>query len=231
MAAVVELRGATKRFGAVLALDAIDLAVEPGETVVLVGPNGSGKTTLLQLLSGTLEPDAGDVLVCGHDVVRERRAARARTGAVLGGPGGWYPRLSGRANLEFFASLEALGDAASGAVDAALGAVGLAEAADRRVGGYSTGMRARLALARARLARPPVLLLDEPTAALDARSVREFRDSLRTDDRPPAVLLATHDAEEAVQLGDRVVALRAGRVARELRHDPGLEDVTALMAA
>jgi ABC-2 type transport system ATP-binding protein len=230
MPVVVELRGATKRFGSVLALDAIDLAVEPGETVVLVGPNGSGKTTLLQLLAGTLEPDAGDVLVCGHNVVRERRAARARTGAVLGGPGGWYPRLSGRANLAFFASLEALDDAASGAVDAALDAVGLAEAADRRVGGYSTGMRARLALARARLADPSVLLLDEPTAALDARSVREFRDSLRSGDRP-AVLLATHDAEEAIQLGDRVVALRAGRVARELRHDPGFEDVTALMAA
>lgn len=231
MPPVVELAGTTKRFGPVLALDSVDLRVEPGETVVLVGPNGSGKTTLLQLVAGTLEPDAGSVLVAGHDVVRQRRAARARTGAVLGGPGGWYPRLSGRANLEFFASLEALGAGAQTAVDAALDAVGLTDAAGRRVGGYSTGMRARLALARARLADPALLLLDEPTAALDARSVREFRDSLRKGDRAHGVLLATHDAREAVLMGDRVVALRAGRVARELPRDAGLDEVTEVMAA
>ena len=212
MAPVVELRGATKRFGAVLALDSADLAVEPGETVVLVGPNGSGKTTILQLVAGTLEPDAGEVRVAGHDVVRERRAARAHTGAVLGGPGGWYPRLTGRANLEFFATLEGLDARAPAAIGAALAAVGLTEAADRRVGGYSTGMRARLALARARLANPDVLLLDEPTAALDARSVREFRESLRADESGHAVLLSTHDEEEAALLGDRVVALDAGRL-------------------
>lgn len=231
MPAVVELTRATKRFGPLVALDSIDLTVALGETVVLVGPNGSGKTTLLQLVAGTLEPDAGSVLVSGHDVVRERRAARAHTGAVLGGPGGWYPRLTGRANLEFFATLEGLGGDAPAAVDAALHAVGLAEAADRSVGGYSTGMRARLALGRARLARPAVLVLDEPTAALDARSVREFREFLRTDDRSPAVLLATHDPEEAVLLGDRVVALRDGRVARELTHNPGFAEVTEAMAA
>jgi ABC-type multidrug transport system ATPase subunit len=231
MPPVVELRAATKRFGPVMALDTVDLAVEPGETVVLVGRNGSGKTTLLQLVAGTVEPDAGSVAVGGHDVVRERRAARAHTGAVLGGPGGWYPRLSGRANLEFFASLEALGANAPAAVDAALNSVGLAEAAGRRVGGYSTGMRARLALARARLASPPLLLLDEPTAALDARSVGEFRESLRTGDRAPGVLLATHDAEEAVLLADRVVALRDGRIARELPRNPGLDEVTEVMAA
>jgi ABC-type multidrug transport system ATPase subunit len=213
MAPVVELRGATKRFGAVLALDSVDLAVEPGETVVLTGPNGSGKTTLLQLVAGTLEPDAGEVRVAGRDAVRERRGARAHTGAVLGGPGGWYPRLTGRANLEFFAALEELGEEAPAAVDGALAAVNLREAADRRVGGYSTGMRARLALARARLARPDVLLLDEPTASLDARSVREFREFLRADGRSRAVLLATHDEEEAALLGNRVVALEAGRLA------------------
>src|SRR3712207_249857 len=98
MSPVVELNGGTKRFGPVLAVDSIDLGVEAGETVVVVGPNGSGKTTLLQLVAGTLEPDGGVVRVGGHDVIRERRLARARTGAVLGGPGGWYPRLTGRAN-------------------------------------------------------------------------------------------------------------------------------------
>jgi heme ABC exporter ATP-binding subunit CcmA len=213
MAPVVELRGATKRFGDVLALDSVDLAVDAGETIALVGPNGSGKTTLLQLVAGTLEPDAGEVRVAAHDVVRERREAREHTGAVLGGPGGWYPRLSGRANLEFFATLEGLGAQSQVAIDSAIEAVGLSEAADRRVGGYSTGMRARLALARARLAGPDVLLLDEPTAALDARSVREFQESMRADERRTAVLLATHDPEEAALLCDRVIALDAGRLA------------------
>ena len=219
---LIEVRALSKSFRAIRALAAVDLEVSSGEVVCLVGANGAGKSTLLRILGTTVLPDEGEARVAGHDVVAEPAAARRSVGFLLAEERSWYWRLSGRRNLEFFAALHEMPreDARAAAADL-LDELGLADAADRAVGGYSSGMRMRLAIARALLASPPVLLLDEPTRTLDPMATREFRESVRelADRRESAVLLATHDLHEAASLADRVVLLVKGRVVDVLDGD------------
>jgi ABC-2 type transport system ATP-binding protein len=211
----IRVRGLVRRFGSVVALDGLDLDVERGEIVSLLGPNGAGKSTLLRILGTVVLPDQGTASVCGADVVANPAAARRQVGLMIGDEHSLYWRLSGKENLAFFAALhgfrrqQALRDAAE-----LLDLVGLAEAADRPVRGYSSGMRARLSLARALLAAPPLLLLDEPTRSLDPLAAIEFREmAVRlTRGRQAGILLATHDLHEAAAVSDRIVVLAAGRV-------------------
>ena len=217
--AVAALR---KRFGRVQALDGVDLSVAAGEIVALLGPNGAGKSTLLRILGTTVLPDAGTVRVAGIDVVTEPVSARRRVGLMIGDERSLYWRISGRRNLTFFAALHGIRRrAARERADDLLSAVGLAEAADRPVLGYSSGMRARLSLARALIARPPLLLLDEPTRSLDPVAGVRFRETavaLARDDGT-GILFATHDLHEAAAVADRVVVLAKGRVVFEDRLD------------
>ena len=211
--------GLVKSFGPVRALDGVSLAVGAGQVVGLLGPNGAGKSTLLRILGTTVLPDEGTARVGGFDVtVEEGQDARRSAGLVLGDERAWYLRLSGRENLRFFAALEGLGRReAVGRTDELLGAFGLVEAGGRAVQGYSAGMRAKLALARALLADPPVLLLDEPTRSLDPVAAVEFRELARgLADEGRAVLLTTHDLHEAAAVADRVVVLSEGRVVAEV---------------
>jgi ABC-type multidrug transport system ATPase subunit len=209
----IEASGVTKGFGDVRALEDVALTVNRGELVGLVGRNGAGKSVLLRALAGAVTVDAGTVRIEGHDVVAERRAAAASTGVMFGGRQGWYGRLSGSDNLEFFAAVRGLERRAARAeAQRQLEVVGLAAAGGRRVDTYSTGMVARLALARARLGDPPVLLLDEPSTALDAEAASEFHEHLAHADRHRAVVIATHDERE-LALTDRHVRLESGRVA------------------
>ena len=200
-------------YGRINAVQGLTLEVRAGELVGLVGSNGAGKSVLLRTLSGGVIPDAGTVTIQGHDAVRARRASAATVGVMFGPRQGWYGRLSGAANLEFFAAVRGL-DPRAAAVETlrCLDEVGLAAVAGRRVDTYSTGMTARLALARARLGDPSVLLLDEPSATLDAEAVAELHEHLLHVDRHRAVLLATHDERE-IGLTDRTVRLEHGRVA------------------
>jgi ABC-2 type transport system ATP-binding protein len=210
----VRISGLEKRFGPVAALRGVDLTVPWGGVVALLGPNGAGKSTLLRILGTTVLPDAGSVELAGHDVVADPIAARRSVGLVLGDERSWYWRLSGRDNLEFFAALHGLRRAPARArTDHLLGLVGLAEAADRRFDRYSSGMRARLSLARALICEPPVLLFDEPTRTLDPLAAASFRDEVRSQAAAGrAVLFATHDLHEAAALADQVVVLVKGRV-------------------
>jgi ABC-2 type transport system ATP-binding protein len=210
----VSVTGLEKRFGQVVALGGVDLSVPWGGVVALLGPNGAGKSTLLRILGTTVLPDAGSVEVAGHDVVADPVAGRRSVGLVLGDERSWYWRLSGRDNLEFFAALHGLRrGAARSRTEQLLGLVGLDEAADRRFDRYSSGMRARLSLARALLCEPPVLLFDEPTRTLDPLAASSFRDEVRSQaGAGRAVLFATHDLHEAAALADRVVVLVKGRV-------------------
>jgi ABC-type multidrug transport system ATPase subunit len=212
----IRANGLVKRFGTVVALDGIDLDVGAGEIVALLGPNGAGKSTLLRILGTTVLADAGRATVMGYDVALDAIAVRRSTGLMIGDERSWYWRLTGRHNLEFFAALHGLRrPAARARAQQLLGEVGLEQAADRRFAGYSSGMRARLSLARALISEPPVLLLDEPTQNLDPVAAARFRETVLelAEERGTGVLFATHDLHEAAEIATRVIGLARGRVA------------------
>ena len=214
----IRVRQVRKRFRSVQALDGVSLDVAPGEVVAMLGPNGAGKSTLIRILATTVVPDSGSVTVAGHDVVRDAAAARRSLGVMMGDERSHYWRLSGRRNLAFFAALVGLPRREAGArAQRLLDEVGLTDAADRRVLGYSSGMRSRLSLARALLAEPPLLLLDEPTRNLDPLAAAGFRETAMqlAHERRTGILFATHDLHEAVAISTRILVLAAGRTVLE----------------
>jgi ABC-2 type transport system ATP-binding protein len=217
----IEVEAVSKRFGSVRALDSVSLDVRHGEIVALLGANGAGKSTLLKILGTTVLPDEGRAVVAGHNVVCNPRAVRRATGFLLADERSWYWRLSGRKNLEFFAALHGFRRrAARDVADRLLNEAGLEDAADRAFSGYSSGMKLRLSLARALLADPVVLLLDEPTRSLDPLASLEFRTLLEqiVATRGAGVLFATHDLHEAAAVASKVLVLVEGRAAATAPH-------------
>jgi len=196
------------------AVDGIDLVVEPGEIFGLLGPNGAGKTTTMKMLATLLIPTSGTIRVLGVDPLERPREVRARLGAMLSGERSLYWKLTGRENLEYFAALYHVPPSETKArIANVLSAVKLADRADDYVERYSTGMRQRLALARALLPNPPLVVLDEPTVGLDPQASRDLRDRVRElKAQGRTVLLTTHYMEEADQLCDRVAIIDHGRI-------------------
>lgn len=214
----IEIEGLTKRYGDVQALRGIDLAVEAGEIVALLGPNGAGKSTLLRTVATLISPDGGSVRVDGRDATTDALGVRAAIGLVLGEERSLFWRLSGRQNLEFFGALQGLGrDEARRRSSELLERFGLAAVADQRCGEYSTGMRARLGVARALIAAPPVLLLDEPARSLDPLAAADLRELLARlgGEGRTAILYATHDLHDAAEVATRTVGVARGVVAFE----------------
>jgi ABC-type multidrug transport system ATPase subunit len=204
----VALRGVTRLFGALPGLVRATLEVERGQTVWLCGPNGSGKSTLLRVIATALSPTFGEGTVLGHDLVRERASIRARMD-LLGHHFRLYEDLTAAENLKFTCVMYSLDPAG---VPAALDAVGMQEVADVRAGGFSQGMRQRLALARCRLRDPDLLLLDEPYAGLDT-DARVVVDDLLAGarQRGRTILLASHEPPPPALI-DRTVTIDGGQI-------------------
>ena len=205
----------SSRNGEVDALRGVTFEVGRGEVFGLMGPNGGGKTTLLEILATYLLPTSGRAWVNGQDVVQDPLLVRRAVGYCPAGGGGFHQRLSGRQNLEFFAALSRLTPADSRMRIAHLWElVGLDRFRDAAVETYSDGMRQRLALARALLTDPPVLLLDEPTRAIDPEATAFFGRFFRqaAQEQGKTILLVTHDPQAAAEVCDRVAVLDRGRV-------------------
>jgi len=199
-----EARGLGQRYGSRVALTGVDLDVEVGEAVAVLGENGSGKTTLLRILATASRPGSGSLTILGLDSRSQREHLRARIG-YLAHAGGLYPALTALENLEFYCDL--YGVQRAGAVRA-LEQVGLTDSRRRRAGELSRGMQQRLALARTVLHAPEILVLDEPDAGLDASG----RDLLVNLARGRTLVLATHDSDLAGLLCTRLLTLAAGRM-------------------
>ncbi|MBM3469607.1 MAG: ABC transporter ATP-binding protein [Armatimonadetes bacterium] len=197
----------------IVALDGVSLTVAAGGIFGLLGPNGAGKTTLLRLVSTLLSPSRGRIAVLGRDTRRYPEEVRRRIGAVLGGERSVYWRLSGRENLLYAGALHDLPPrVAAGRADELLRMVALTERADDLVERYSSGMRQRLALARALVHDPALLILDEPTAGMDPQAAAEVRALLAAlaRDGGRTVLIATHNLDEADRLCGTVAILDRG---------------------
>lgn len=210
---MIETQGLSKSFDSFQAVEGVTLTVRPGEVLALLGPNGAGKTTTVRMLTSILKPSAGWARVAGHDVVSDPAGVRASVG-VLTEHHGLYFRMRSEEYLDFFGDLYGLAPAVRRARAAQLlERFGMQEASRKRLGEYSKGMRQKLALMRALLHDPPVLLLDEPTSAMDPQSARLVRDAianLRSEKR--AIILCTHNLPEAEELADQIAVIRRGRI-------------------
>ena len=210
---MIYAEGLRKVFETTVAVEEVNLEVRPGEIVALLGPNGAGKTTTVRMLAALLRPTAGRAIVAGYDTMESPREVRRRVG-WLGELPGLYLRMTGEEYLAFFADLyEVPRPIFHQRLEAWLDRLGLREALRQRIATYSKGMRQKLALLRAFLHQPPVLLLDEPTSAMDPESAQIAREMIRSfAESGHAVLLCTHNLYEAEALADRIAILHRGRI-------------------
>jgi ABC-2 type transport system ATP-binding protein len=223
----VEAEGLVKSFGAVRAVDGVSIRVAPGEVYGVLGPNGAGKTTFLRMLFGLIRPDAGRLRVLGRTWERDGTAVLDGVAGFIEAPR-FYPYLTGRQNLHSLARLD--GGVRRGAVDEVLEVVDLVHGADRKVAGYSYGMRQRLGVAASLLRDPRLLVLDEPANGLDPAGIRDMRALVkRLAGSGLTVLLSSHNMEEVEEICDNVTIMKRGTVAfhgsiadlRSMAPDPG----------
>lgn len=230
---MIEARGLKKNYGSILAVKGVDLAIYPGEIVGFLGPNGAGKTTMIKMLIGLLRPSDGHAYIGGFDVQRESMQAKALTGYIPEQP--YLPeKLTAWEFLQFIGGLYRLETefvAERGAE--LLQLFGLSSRANELIGGYSHGMRQKIAIAGTLLHQPQAFFLDEPTVGLDPRSARLIKDVLRSvADTGTAIFMSTHILEIAERMCDRVLIIHQGSIiaagtVEELRSDSteSLEDI------
>lgn len=210
---MIQCESLTKKFGKFTAVDHVSFEVGNGEVFGLLGPNGAGKTTTMRLLSTLLKPTSGTATVAGHDLLREPQKVRASIG-VLPEDTGLYDRLTPREHLLYYGRLHRMPeDVLRKRGDELLDIMELKDRANTKVGDFSKGMKQKVALLRAFIHDPPVLLLDEPTAGLDvmsARSIQGFVERFRKEGK--AIMISTHNMTEAQKLCDRVAIIDHAKI-------------------
>ncbi len=215
-------------------LTGVSLSVRRGSVTGILGPNGAGKTTLLRILAASIIPDRGTVTIMGRDAVKKSVGVRAGLGFVLSDERSFFWRLTARHNLSFFATLANLEPRRiPPRIDELSEVIGIQEELDKPFRDLSTGMRQRLSLARALLHDPEVLLVDEPTRAMDPGAARRTRELLRqtlAGNLKKTILLATHNIEEARELCDRIAFLTAGKISIEGETENALKHVADIFA-
>jgi len=196
------------------AVNGVDLQIKRGEIFGLLGPNGAGKSTTIRMLCTLLEPTSGTAHINGFELVKQANDVRRSLGTLLAGERSIYWKLTGRENLEYFAALYHIpATVARQRVEELIERMELKDRANELVEKYSTGMRQRVAIAKTLLARPPILLLDEPTLGLDPQAARRLRELIaELKQEGHTILLTTHYMEEADQLSDRIGIIDTGRI-------------------
>ncbi|MCP3984333.1 MAG: ABC transporter ATP-binding protein [bacterium] len=211
----VEARGLCRNFGTHVALDTLDLRIEPGQAFGLLGANGAGKTTFIRLVTGVLLPSSGELWVDGHSPVTESAQVRRRLGYVAE-TSRIYPDLRVRSFLRFAGGARELNGAElESAVERVIDRFHLEDVAGRWIGQLSKGFQQRVSLAQAFLHDPPLLIVDEPTSGLDPLQQQEVRDVLRGLRGNHTLILCTHDLTEAQELTERAAVLHRGRLVAE----------------
>jgi ABC-2 type transport system ATP-binding protein len=211
---IIKVENIVRKFGSTTAIDGITFSVEEGEVFGVLGPNGSGKTTLVRLLNGVLAPTSGKAFLFGKDVTIDGAYIRARTGVLTETPS-LYERLSARKNLSFFGRFYGIPDAnIPQRIEKILSLLNLADRGDEAVGGFSKGMKQRLAIARALIHDPQVIFLDEPTSGLDPEASRQVDGIIRelASDKGKTIFLCTHNLNQAQHLCSRVAMINKGRI-------------------
>ncbi len=224
--AAIDLRGLSKRYGSVIAVEDVSLRIPPGQVFGLLGPNGAGKTTTIKMMAGLVTPTDGTARLGGYDIATQRSQAVQQIGAVLEGSRNVYWSLSAWQNLIYFGRLKGLRAAdITPRAERLLRDLGLWDRRNEQVGGFSRGMQQKVAVAAALVTDPPIVLLDEPTIGLDveaARTVRHWVVQLAHDEGK-TIVLTTHQLAMAEELSDRVAVIRDGRIIADLPTDELLD--------
>ena len=207
---ILQIDNLSKAFGSVTAVDSANLRVQQGEVFGFLGPNGAGKTTTIGMVLGLIHPSAGSIRLFDQPVTPGSNSALKKVGSLIGAPS-LVPYLSAKENLRLVARLHASVD--DGRIDEVLTLVGLTEAANRKVKGFSTGMKQRLGLGMALLHRPALIILDEPTNGLDPAGMREVRTLIRQlADDGITIFLSSHLLHEVEQVCDRIAVINKGQI-------------------
>lgn len=209
---MLELKGLTKRFGNVTAVNSLSFTVQKGEIFGLLGENGAGKTTTLRMLATMLKPTSGTALLAGFDVVRSPEEVRRRVGFLFGGESGLYDRLTVYENIQYFGELNDMPLAAiKKRIEELSDIFDMKDFLNKRAGKLSKGMRQKASFARAIIHNPDVLLLDEPTSGLDVGAMREVQAFLKDQkEKGKTILFSSHTMSEVEKLCDRIAVIHKG---------------------